>query len=79
MVKIKNKKSRYSKVTMLPNKTCNKCGIDTVEYQVFHNGILCKDCLKNYFGIDLEKSIIPNEKNMIKKILNENANQMSLL
>lgn len=58
--------TRRSKVTMLPAKTCNICGSDSVVYIVMDNGILCSDC------VPIESQSIkeiPNESNMIKKVV----------
>lgn len=65
---------RISKITLQKNKICNKCGIDTVVYTVFNNGIVCSDCMP----IEKTKKI-PNEATMREKILqNANKNQRPL-
>ena len=49
-------------------KTCNLCGSDVINYQVIDNGIVCYDCVP----IEQKPKKIPNEKQMLTKILDKN-------
>jgi len=59
---------RRSKVTMLPAKVCNICGLDSVVYQVIDNAPVCENCVPTQ-----KINQIPNEKSMIKKILKNDS------
>jgi formylmethanofuran dehydrogenase subunit E len=61
------------KVTRKPSadmmKICNNCGEIVIKYSIIDNGIFCEDCFPT---VKESKKKIPNEKNMIKKLMEYN-------
>lgn len=61
-------KKPTQRLPLKPEKYCNICGFSVGVYQVIDNAILCYDCVPEQ---KLKK--IPNEKQMLTKILDKNV------
>lgn len=70
MVKLKTAKRRFEN----PDRICNICGYSVEKYQIIDNAPICDDCVPlNPSILNTKKQKIPNENQMLTKILEKES------
>ena len=57
-------------------KLCSSCGMMTGSYVIYKNACICNDCNKELKLVEIKPKKIPNEKNMLTKILEKSQKEL---